>query len=560
MVWGPIRLLLFWLAAALGLAAAQPARAEAFAPGSICHAASDSPAPPVRWNCSASDWSIAPDHAFLRFDLRGADYTPNVLETRLTRFATMRITVIGTRGRSASRDFTEADMVPATYDWKMSAALPRIYGPVEAVIVRVDKARHVGVLSDARLVSIGEGAGTLSRAELLIAALCGMLCLPLLFNLAFFRVLREPFLLWHALSTVLMLAHTAITSGLVNRFATLGLGTLSMTSAVTVGGAVVTASLFAADLIEADKLDARHRRWLRTAALWIAPWTAFYLLADGPLRAWAAPAYLASFLPMMALLIWTMAVAKLRGSRAVNYQIAAWTPVMLTTLGRVLTSLGVGAAPHELLLAQHYGMGFEVIITSLGVIDRLMTIRRERDLALAEIRIIEERSERDPLTGLYNRRAIEQRFARMHAAGFRTMAVLDLDKFKLVNDTFGHLTGDVVLRATAEGLEPDKDTIAVRMGGEEFLLLLRGRDTVLRAERRRQAISARIAAQVPGLDRVVTASMGLVELPADGRIGQDFATLYGHCDRLLYEAKDAGRNRTMREKLQSFGGKRVRAA
>jgi diguanylate cyclase (GGDEF)-like protein len=148
----------------------------------------------------------------------------------------------------------------------------------------------------------------------------------------------------------------------------------------------------------------------------------------------------------------------------------------------------------------------------------------------------------------------------MHAAGFRTMAVIDLDKFKLVNDTFGHLTGDTVLRVAAEALEPDADTLAVRMGGEEFMLLLRGRDTVLRAERRRQAISTRIAAKVPGLDRVITASMGLVELPADGRIGQDFATLYGHCDRLLYDAKDAGRNRTMREKLQSFDVKRPRAA
>jgi diguanylate cyclase (GGDEF)-like protein len=560
MVRGLFRQLLFCLSAALGLAAAQPGWAESFAPGSTCHAASDSAAPPARWNCSREGWSIAQRHAFLRFDLRGVEYAPIVFETRLTRFAAMRITVIGTQGRSASRELTEADLIPASYDWKMAAALPRIYGPVEAVIVRIDEARHLGVLSDARLAPMSDGAGSLSRGELLIAALCGMLCLPLLFNLAFFRVLREPFLLWHALSTALMLAHTLVTSGLVNRFASLDLGTLSATSAITVGGAIVGASFFAADLIEADKLDARHRRWLRLAALWIAPWTLFYILAGGPLRAWSAPAYLASFLPVLALLVWTMAVAKLRGSRAVNYQIAAWMPVMATTLGRIVTSLGVSAAPHELLVAQHYAMGFEVIITSLGVIDRLMTIRRERDLALAEIRIFEDQVERDPLTGLYNRRAIEQRFARMHAAGFRTMAVIDLDKFKLVNDTFGHLTGDTVLRVAAEALEPDADTLAVRMGGEEFMLLLRGRDTVLRAERRRQAISTRIAAKVPGLDRVITASMGLVELPADGRIGHDFATLYGHCDRLLYDAKDAGRNRTMREKLQSFEIKRPRAA
>ena len=82
-----------------------------------------------------------------------------------------------------------------------------------------------------------------------------------------------------------------------------------------------------------------------------------------------------------------------------------------------------------------------------------------------------------------------------------------------------------------------------------------------RAERRRQAIASRVAAQVPGLDRVVTASMGMVEQPEGGALRADFATLYGHCDRLLYEAKHTGRNRTMREKMQSFGaGRKAHAA
>jgi diguanylate cyclase (GGDEF)-like protein len=118
-----------------------------------------------------------------------------------------------------------------------------------------------------------------------------------------------------------------------------------------------------------------------------------------------------------------------------------------------------------------------------------------------------------------------------------------------------------VLRAVAEALEPDPDTLAIRMGGEEFMLLLRGKDTANRAERRRQAIAVRVSTQVPGLDRVVTASMGMVEQPQGGEVRADFATLYGHCDRLLYEAKHTGRNRTMREKMQSFAtGKPARAA
>jgi diguanylate cyclase (GGDEF)-like protein len=214
-----------------------------------------------------------------------------------------------------------------------------------------------------------------------------------------------------------------------------------------------------------------------------------------------------------------------------------------------------------MLVAQHYAMGLEVIITSLGVIDRLIAIRHQRDIAMADLRVFEDRSERDPLTGLLNRRALERRFETLQTDGFHAMAVIDLDKFKSVNDTYGHVTGDKVLRAAAEALEPDPDTLAIRIGGEEFLLLLRGKDAAGRAERRRQAIAARISAQVPGLDRVVTASMGMVEQPLGSAMRTDFATLYGHCDRLLYEAKHTGRNRTMREKMQSFApGRAARAA
>jgi diguanylate cyclase (GGDEF)-like protein len=568
MSWRPIRLLVLWLVAAIGMAATAPALAEAFAPGSTCHASAAADedyarlaGQPARWDCTGGNWSVDAPAALLRFDLRGAAYTPTVFTTRLTRFKAMRLTVIGADGRVASRDVTQAEMTPATTDWDMATGLPRIAGPIATVVVRIEAARHSGMLSAAKLAAhAGEDKASFNH-ELLIAALCGMLCLPLLFNFAFFRVLRERFLLWHALATAFMLVHTFVTSGLINRFATLSIDQLSFVSAVSVGGGLIGASLFAADLIEPGKLDPIHRRLLRASALWLPPMTLFYLYADGPARALSAPLYLASFLPLMGLFIWVMVVAKRRGSRAVNYQIAAWLPVMLTALVRIVSALGLTDAPIEMLIAQHYALGMEVIITSLGVFDRLLAIRRQRDLAMADLLIFEDRSERDPLTGLLNRRAVERRFDALQDDGFRTMAVIDLDKFKSVNDTYGHVTGDTVLRAVAEALEPDPDTLAIRMGGEEFMLLLRGKDTANRAERRRQAIAVRVSTQVPGLDRVVTASMGMVEQPQGGELRADFATLYGHCDRLLYEAKHAGRNRTMREKMQSFAaGKGARAA
>ena len=179
-------------------------------------------------------------------------------------------------------------------------------------------------------------------------------------------------------------------------------------------------------------------------------------------------------------------------------------------------------------------------------------MRDERDSAKRQAQSLGRLAERDALTGLLNRRAIEPRFAELRAAGFSTLAVVDLDHFKRVNDACGHLRGDEALRAVAAALAPDDDCLAARMGGEEFVLLLRGAEPRERVEARRQAIARRVASDVPGLPCVVTASVGLVELPREGLAQVVFAELYAAADRLLYEAKSGGRNRMVGERLRLF--------
>jgi diguanylate cyclase (GGDEF)-like protein len=89
----------------------------------------------------------------------------------------------------------------------------------------------------------------------------------------------------------------------------------------------------------------------------------------------------------------------------------------------------------------------------------------------------------DALTGLLDRHAIERRCNDLFHLGFRTMAVIDPDHFKRINDRNGHSVGDRVLKAVAEALEEDGVSCAIRMGGEEFLLLLL-RGTKCRRRRR----------------------------------------------------------------------------
>lgn len=97
----------------------------------------------------------------------------------------------------------------------------------------------------------------------------------------------------------------------------------------------------------------------------------------------------------------------------------------------------------------------------------------------------------------------------------------------------------------------------MRMGGEEFMLLVRGSDAALRAEKLRQAITLRVSREVEGLDRIVTASMGLLEAPQSALPSADFDTIYTRIDKLLYEAKADGRNRTASERIKAFAGNRM---
>ncbi len=114
-----------------------------------------------------------------------------------------------------------------------------------------------------------------------------------------------------------------------------------------------------------------------------------------------------------------------------------------------------------------------------------------RDTAVAERRALE-----DPLTGVGNRRALDAALGRSrHEDGPWSLLVVDLDEFKTVNDRYGHLLGDEVLRRVADAIRrvARADDVVVRLGGDEFVVLARGTDETggaALAERLREAIAS----------------------------------------------------------------------
>lgn len=159
----------------------------------------------------------------------------------------------------------------------------------------------------------------------------------------------------------------------------------------------------------------------------------------------------------------------------------------------------------------------------------------------------------DHLTSLPNRRAFEERFAQFQreaeANGARLfVAICDVDHFKLVNDNFGHETGDGLLRAIASILNQiaSSDCFVARHGGEEFVLLFRdcGReDVVAQIERAQRALKERkfIARRSGEAVGPITFSAGIADVMAE----PDPRAALSKADQALYRAKEAGRDRVV---------------
>lgn len=190
--------------------------------------------------------------------------------------------------------------------------------------------------------------------------------------------------------------------------------------------------------------------------------------------------------------------------------------------------------------------GFSVFGAMLG---------RREDALLEANRRLDALAVSDPLTGLKNVRYFRARLEEARAAALRSgeplaVVVLDLDRFKDVNDGFGHPAGDALLREAAAaiaGVVRGGDTAArlegnvARMGGEEFAVLLPGAD-----EGEGAAVAARILAAVraaaietPAGAVRVTASAGVAALEG----GETAGELYARADRAMYASKAAGRDR-----------------
>jgi diguanylate cyclase (GGDEF)-like protein len=240
------------------------------------------------------------------------------------------------------------------------------------------------------------------------------------------------------------------------------------------------------------------------------------------------------------LLLFTAIITAVRGSRQAWFFLLGWTPLLVLT---AMTSAQVtGALPSlDWLNDASIAMGaFEAIVLSLGLADRALTMRRDRD----NVRVL---ADRDALTNLLNRRAWTEAANRtlndaMEQNQPIALLFLDLDHFKVLNDRQGHMAGDRALVSVSEVLSSElrPSDLLGRYGGEEFVAMLYGvnQEQAMQIATRLCRRVHRMDIPVDQKDLVLSVSIGL----AMRSLGDTLESLIERADQAMYYVKLNGRN------------------
>lgn len=235
-------------------------------------------------------------------------------------------------------------------------------------------------------------------------------------------------------------------------------------------------------------------------------------------------------------------------SRAIWFFLAGWAPVMCFALFLIANNFGIVHHSELRDLGGMLAVTIESIVLSLGIADRFRLIKFDRDRLeraqqIAEIdrAALQRVADTDLLTGLCNRHIFDATLSAATTGEISslTLILIDIDRFKSINDDFGHEIGDALLVKVAHRLRAcvRATDIVARLGGDEFALLVRDGD-FSDLERIKDALGTLHDEPIANAERVVSISAGMAQFPHDD---DDPSRLYRNADLALYEAKRLGR-------------------
>lgn len=425
-----------------------------------------------------------------------------------------------------------------------SLGIERAPGEARDILVRVNGAVNAnGLMGDVRVSDIEERHQEQLLAAAAFAAFAGLGLGLLCYNIVLWLTIRERFQITYCLSLLAMLAYTWSSSGLLAvQFPGIPTGTRLATSYVMLAFVGALAVQFITDFIERDMLPARLRSIARHMGVGCVA-AALIVVAVPPEWRWAADrAYVISFLPLPPLVVAIAVIAWRRGSAAIRFLAVAWLVPLLMAVARIAHAMHFLDYGVFIQYAMVAAMSIEALLSSLAMSYRIKRITDERDRAVADERVARHLASVDALTGLLNRRALLEQVIIWSSPEPLRMLIVDVDRFKQVNDQHGHLMGDEVLRGVAEvlAIRADLRASVARMGGEEFALI--GTAAEL-SEGVALGILADLRSRPMAGDVRVTVSIGMAEGMV--RSEAEWRQLYHRADTALYLAKSEGRNRAV---------------
>jgi diguanylate cyclase (GGDEF)-like protein len=405
-----------------------------------------------------------------------------------------------------------------------------------------DSANWRGVMLGAELMKRSESE-EMQRWMIALYAGFGGLCLALLaYNVALWTVLRHRFQLTYSLMVAALMSYTFTSSSLVMKFIPwLENNDRLRLNYIFLALAAIAGLRFIQEFFGPRVIGPTLRKVIVVTS-WFGLVSALAFASLAPQLGWLLDRlYFFSCTAMLALvgpIIWAAWRAK------VHYFwlfLLAWSAPIVVSILRAAHGMGWIGYSFWLDNGNLIAVSIESLLSTLLIVARLRELSSERDRARAGEQSAMRLANSDSLTGLLNRRAF------IHLAVGRPSAhrllLVDIDHFKSINDRLGHDAGDDVLRAVADVLQSCRppESLAVRLGGEEFALLV---PLQHQGECPPDRILEAIRAKAMPLDWKVTVSLGY----ADGKVTseEDWKRLYRLADAALYRAKADGRDRACR--------------
>ncbi len=418
--------------------------------------------------------------------------------------------------------------------------VPQHHAALTDIVIEAHNSANLrGIVLGPALMKRSESFAVQARLITLYAAFAGLALALVAYNLALWAALRHRFQLVYCAMVASLGAYTFTSSGTLMIVAPwidnndrLRLNYLLLTLVAITAMAFVRT--FFGPKVFGPKLG---RAVTSSSVVALLATTAFVQLS--PNHIWVLDRlYFVGLITLFIMLIPVVYNAWRTRNRYLPMFLLAWSAPVITSLARF--AHGLNLIPYSFWLdnGNLISLSVEALLSALMITTRLRELSSERDDAREGEQIALRLANSDSLTGLLNRRAFLD-LAIGRRAQHRLM-LIDIDHFKKVNDRFGHDAGDDVLRAVADAIQHNrpKGSLAVRLGGEEFALLVpRG----VMAECSPGMILQAVRDHPMPMGAKITVSLGF----AEGGVAKeaDWKRLYRLADAALYRAKHDGRDR-----------------